>query len=168
MNQGLAFGLTVAKSRIHGKGCFAAIKFGEHQQIAEYVGERIPFAEAERRRCTQGEQGICDIDSEWAIDGSRGGNGTHCINHSCHPNAYVIVSGRRIFIHALRGIAPGEEITTDYRYELYSAQIKCRCQSDGCDEPTRPAGIVGQSEERASENSRSSISKYAAALGRRL
>ena len=168
MTEGLAFGLTVAKSRIHGKGCFAAIAFGEHQQIAEYVGERIPLAEAERRRCTQGEKGICDIDSDWAIDGSRGGNGTHCINHSCQPNAYVIVSGRRIFIHALREIAPGEEITTDYRYELNSAQIKCRCQSNGCDEPTKARGIVWLSEERASENNRPSIPKPAAPPGTRL
>lgn len=151
MKQRLAFGLTLAKSKIHGTGCFAAIAFDPHQQIAEYVGERISSAEAERRRCAQGEQCICDVDSEWAIDGSRGGNGTHRINHSCHPNAYVIVSDRRVFLHALREIAPGEEITTDYFYELYSDQIKCGCQTDVCVEPTSLVGIVGQCEDRLSE-----------------
>ena len=54
MNQRLASGLTVARSRIHGKGCFAAILFRQNQQIAEYVGERISLAEAERRRCAPG------------------------------------------------------------------------------------------------------------------
>ena len=32
MNQRLAFGLTIRKSRIHGKGCFAAILFRQNQQ----------------------------------------------------------------------------------------------------------------------------------------
>ena len=151
MNQRLAIGLSLAKSKIHGKGCFATTAFDQHQQIAEYVGERISSAEAERRRCAQGKQCICDVDSEWSIDGSRGGNGSQCINHSCQPNAYVIVSEQRIFIHALREIAPGEEITVDYRYELYSDQIKCSCQMDVCDEPTSRAGDVGLCENRVSE-----------------
>jgi uncharacterized protein len=153
MNQRVAFGLSLAQSKIHGKGCFAAIAFDQDQLIAEYLGERISSAEAERRRRASGEQFICDVDSEWAIDGSRGGNGTHCINHSCQPNAYVIVSEKRIFIHALREIIPGEEITTDYRYELYSEQIKCHCQTDVCDKPKSLAGIVGQSKNGVSEKS---------------
>lgn len=134
MNQRLAFGLTVAQSRIHGKGCFAIVSFRPNQQIAEYVGERISLAEAERRRHSARRECICDIDSEWAIDGSEGGNGTQYVNHSCHPNSYVIVSDGRIFIHALREIAPGEEITTDYLYELYSEQTRCLCRTAACGE----------------------------------
>jgi hypothetical protein len=84
MNQRLARGLTVARSKIHGKGCFAAILFHESQQIAEYVGERISMAEAERRRCAPAEQCICDVDTEWAIDGSRGGQ-RHTIHQSFVP-----------------------------------------------------------------------------------
>ncbi len=124
--------LAIGKSRIHGKGCFAAIPFHQNQRIAEYVGERISLAEAERRRRAIGEQCICDVDSDWAIDGSRGGNATQYVNHSCQPNSYVIVSGKRIFIYALREIAPGEEITTDYLYELYSDQKTCRCRTATC------------------------------------
>lgn len=138
----LAFGLAIGKSRIHGKGCFASIPFYQNQQIAEYMGERIPLAEAERRRYKSGEQCICDVDDEWAIDGSRGGNGTQYINHSCEPNSCVIVSDRRIFIYALREIAPGEEITTDYLYELHSDQTTCRCRTPTCDETTSLAGVT--------------------------
>ncbi|HKZ77424.1 MAG TPA: SET domain-containing protein-lysine N-methyltransferase [Pyrinomonadaceae bacterium] len=134
MNSRLAFGLTVARSKIHGKGCFATIPFRQNQQIAEYVGERISLAEAERRRRASRKQHICDVDGEWAIDGNRGGNGTQYVNHSCEPNSYVRVSEGRIFLHALREIAPGEEITTNYLYELSSDQIKCRCLTAACGE----------------------------------
>lgn len=116
MNQRLAPGLTIARSRIHGKGCFAAILFRQNQQIAEYVGERIAVAEAARRRCAAGEQCICDVDAKWAIDGSRGGNGTQYVNHSCQPKSDVIVLRGQVFLYALREITPGEEITTDYLY----------------------------------------------------
>ena len=134
MTQRLAFGVTIKKSRIHGKGCFATILFRKHQLIAEYVGERISIAEAERRRGAAGDQSICDVDAEWAIDGRRGGNGTQYVNHSCEPNAYVIVSKDRIFIHALKTIVPGEEITTNYLYELNSERTPCGCGADTCDE----------------------------------
>jgi SET domain-containing protein len=151
MNQRLAPGLTIARSRIHGKGCFAAILFRQNQQIAEYVGERISMAEAARRRCAAGEQCICDVDAEWAIDGSRGGNGTQYVNHSCRPNSDVIVSQRRIFLHALREIAPGEEITTDYLYELGLERTSCNCRTRSCRETISPAGITGDSAGQASE-----------------
>src|SRR5712691_739990 len=118
MNNSLAPGLRVAKSSIEGEGCFAAIYFCENQRIAEYVGERISFAEAECRRRAAGKKCICDVDREWSIDGSRGGNGTQYINHSCDPNSYLVVSRSRVFLHALREIIPGEEITTDYLYEM--------------------------------------------------
>lgn len=137
MIQKLAFGLTIRKSRIHGKGCFAAIPFRQQQPIAEYIGERISIAEAERRRRAAGDQSICDVDAEWAIDGRCGGNGTEYVNHSCNPNAYVIVSKDRIFIQALRAIVPGEEITTNYLYELNSEQTHCRCGAATCDETAR-------------------------------
>lgn len=148
MNHRLELGLTIQKSKIHGKGCFASIHFRQHQRIAEYVGERISRAEAERRRTASGEQCICDVDADWSIDGSRGGNGTQYINHSCQPNSYVIASGGRIFIHALREIAPGEEITTDYLYELYSDKTGCRCHAPACDEKSI-ARITGNKEQGA-------------------
>jgi uncharacterized protein len=140
ITQRLAFGLAIGKSKIHGKGCFATIPYYENQRIAEYEGERISLAEAEHRRRVTGEQCICDVDSDWAIDGSRGGNGTQYVNHSCQPNSYVIVTDKRIFIYALREIAPGEEITTDYLYELYADQTTCRCRTATCDEIRSLAG----------------------------
>jgi uncharacterized protein len=151
MNQRLAFGLTVARSKIDGKGCFAAIRYRQNQQIAEYVGERISSAEAERRRGASRKQCICDVDSEWAIDGSRGGNGTQYVNHSCRPNAEVIVLSGRIFLYALRQITPGEEITTDYLYELGLDGTRCNCRMPSCWETMSPARITVESAGQVSE-----------------
>ena len=136
MTERIAFGLNVGESPIHGTGCFAEVAFRRNQRLAEYVGERICLVEAERRRQAFGEQSICDIDTEWAIDGSRGGNATQYVNHSCQPNCYIVISEGRIFLHALREIAPGEEITTNYRDELYSERTKCCCGTVSCGENT--------------------------------
>lgn len=150
MNQRLAFGLAIARSKIHGKGCFAAIFFRQNQQIAEYVGERISLAEAERRRCASRKQCICDLDTEWAIDGRRGGNGTQYVNHSCQPNSDVVVSRGQIFLYALREIIPGEEITTDYLYELGLDGTRCKCGLCSGRETIRR--LQGESARRVSES----------------
>ena len=132
MNLRLAPGLHIAKSRIDGQGCFATRRFGRDQQIAEYVGERITFAEAERRQRAPGKKCISDVDLEWSIDGSLGGNGTQYVNHSCEPNSYVVVTHGRLFLHALRDIAPAEEITADYLHGLELDQTACSCKTAGC------------------------------------
>ncbi len=110
MNLKLAPGLSIQKSPINGKGCFATVYFPHRRKIAEYTGERIPDREAQRR-AHRAKLRICDVDGVWSIDGSRGGNGTHYINHSCEPNAYVRTIHGHVVFFALRDIHPGEEIT---------------------------------------------------------
>jgi len=100
--------------------------------MAEYVGEKITIAEAERRRGEPGPKSICALDLEWSIDGRRGGNGTEYINHSCNPSCYLVVLRDRIFVYARRNIAPGDEITADYQYELELEGRKCECRSSVC------------------------------------
>ena len=136
MNQKLAPGLRVRKSAIDGQGCFAAIAFRQDQRIAEYVGEKINCAEAERRQRESGKKCVCDIDTEWSIDGSLGGNGTQFINHSCDPNAYLINSRGRLFLYALRDIVMAEEITAEYLYELELDLRICCCRNQRSAEPS--------------------------------
>ena len=152
INQNLAAGLTVAKSKINGKGCFTAVTFRPDQKIAEYVGERISSKEAERRLRASSKKCICEVNSEWSIDGSRGGNGTQYVNHSCEPNAYVIISHGRVFLHALRCISPGEEITTDYLYELGLDRTRCNCQTASCPERTGLASITPEDKVEANRS----------------
>lgn len=127
----LAPGLAIRKSVIEGKGCFAVVAFKYRRKIAEYTGERITNAEA-NRRASRRKLRICAINDRWSLDGSRGGNGTHYINHSCEPNAFMqILYGHILFI-ALRDIRPGEEITIDYESTLHSDEKKCVCGAPSC------------------------------------
>lgn len=131
MRLNLASGLNVKESPINGKGCFATATFLRGRKIAEYAGERISNREAERR-ANRRKLRICAIDSQWSIDGSRGGNGTHYINHSCTPNAYMKILYGHILFYALRDIRPGEEITIDYVSTLHSDKKRCSCGAAKC------------------------------------
>ena len=127
----LAPGLAIKKSRINGKGCFATLHFPRRKKIAEYTGERITTAEA-NRRAGRRRLRICALDSRWSLDGSRGGNGTHYINHSCEPNSYMKILYGHIQFYALRDIRPGEEITVDYEMTLHPDSKRCFCGAQTC------------------------------------
>lgn len=127
----LAPGLTIKKSPIEGKGCFSVAHFKRGRKIAEYAGEKITNAEA-NRKASRRRLRICAINNRWSLDGSRGGNGTHYINHSCEPNTYMkILYGHILFI-ALRDIELGEEITIDYESTLHSNKKRCICGAPSC------------------------------------
>jgi SET domain-containing protein len=127
----LSAGLQIRASGINGKGCFATIPFKRRRKIAEYTGERISNAEALRRRKRKRLR-ICGLDDGWSLDGSRGGNGTHYINHSCEPNAFMKTVHNHILFMALRDIKPGEEITVDYESTLHPNSKKCTCGARSC------------------------------------
>jgi uncharacterized protein len=131
MKLNLAEGLTIEKSPIEGYGCFSTSRFKRGFKIAEYTGEKITNAEA-RRRAGRRRLRICGINERWSLDGSRGGNGTHYINHSCEPNAYMKILYDHILFIALRDIEPGDEITIDYETTLHSDKKKCVCGAPGC------------------------------------
>jgi len=127
----LAPGLEIRPSTIEGKGCFSSLPFQDGRKIAEYTGERISNAEA-NRRAKRRKLRICAINHRWSLDGSKGGNGTHYINHSCEPNAYMKILFGRIIFMALRDIRPGEEITIDYESTLHSNKKRCSCGAPSC------------------------------------
>jgi hypothetical protein len=127
----LAIGLQIAASAIEGKGCVATKPFKRRRKIAEYTGERISNAEA-NRRAKRKRLRICALNNRWSLDGSRGGNGTHYINHSCEPNAFMKVVYDHILFIALRDIKPGEEITIDYESTLHSDSKRCACGARTC------------------------------------
>jgi SET domain-containing protein len=128
----LAPGLSIARSPIDGKGCFATRLFPKGRKIAEYAGELITSREAERRAKTRLKHRICAIDYDRSLDGSRGGNGTHYINHSCKPNCYMRVTRGHLIFMALRDINPGEEITCDYVSTHHPDTYRCHCKAEGC------------------------------------
>jgi len=128
----LAIGLSVMKSRLHGLGCFATVHIPKNCAIAEYAGERITPTEAMRRMRRPGMKRISELDADLYIDGSVDGNDTQYINHSCEPNADVfIIDGFMIFV-ALQEIVPGEEITVDYLNSFEEDLSVCQCRTSSC------------------------------------
>ena len=132
MAQKLAPGLAVRKSPIDGKGCFATQFFPRGRKIAEYTGELIGEREVARRIRGRRKHRICAIEYGRHLDGSRGGNGTHYINHSCRPNSYMRLTRGHLLFMALRDIRPGEEITCDYISTHHPDPYRCRCKAEGC------------------------------------
>ena len=128
--------LTVKKSNIFGKGCFALTHFPARKKIEIYAGELIRGErkiQARLRKLERASQAIkiISLDDETAIDGAVGGNETAYINHSCDPNAFIrIVPGLKVAIFARRDIQPGEELTIDYRDPDHPEV--CRCGAANC------------------------------------
>jgi SET domain-containing protein len=128
----VAQGIEVRPSGIDGKGCYATVRFRKGRKIAELVGERVSRVEAARRMRGKRRLHICAIDSYWGVDGSRGGNGSQYINHSCEPNSFLRIIRGHILFFALRDIEPGEEITLDYVESYHPDTKRCRCGAARC------------------------------------
>ena len=132
----------VRDSAIHGRGVYATQAIAKEQKIIEYVGERIDKKESERRANRQqriakrtGDAAvyIFTLSKTRDIDGDFPWNTARLINHSCQPNCEAWITGQRIFIHALRAIEPGEELTFDYGFEVDCYEDHpCRCGRSGC------------------------------------
>ena len=135
--------IQIRRSGVHGKGVFALQDLAEGEDLIEYVGEVISWAEAERRHPHDPQNPnhtfYFHIDEDHVIDGLHGGNASRWINHSCAPNCEADQQGNRVFIRALRAIAAGEELNFDYGLiidERYTPKLKaeyaCWCGADEC------------------------------------
>jgi uncharacterized protein len=135
--------LTVKKSNIFGKGCFALTHLPARKKIENYAGELLKGErkiQARLRRLERASEAIkiISLDDDTAIDGAVGGNETAYINHSCDPNAFIrIVPGQKVAIFARRDIQPGEELTIDYRDPNHPEV--CRCGAANCRSKRRRA-----------------------------
>ncbi|MGH7651349.1 MAG: SET domain-containing protein [Gemmatimonadaceae bacterium] len=135
----------VRSSHIHGRGVFAARYIRKGTRILEYMGERIDNDEADRRyddsKMRRHHTFLFTLDKKTVIDGAPavGGGDASFINHSCDPNCEAVITGKKIFIHARRGIEPGAELAYDYQYERTGRNDKklekfyvCRCGAPTC------------------------------------
>jgi uncharacterized protein len=130
-------------SRLHGRGAFATAAIREGTRIIEYTGERLSHAAADARYDDAAMEHhhtfLMVVNRSWVIDAAFGGNDARFINHSCDPNCEIVTERGRVFIDALRDIAPGEELTYDYAYEREEGddehaetRYPCRCGAPGC------------------------------------
>ncbi len=125
-------GLIVMKSTIDGLGCFAKERFLKGSVMGEHVGERINHREAMRRMSCLGRSRITQLDDDSYIDESVGGNGTQYINHSCEPNADVLITDGFMIVFSLQDIPAGQEITIDYLNSFEEDRTVCQCRRNSC------------------------------------
>jgi SET domain-containing protein len=124
---------------------FATQDIAAGERIIEYVGQRISHDDADARgiddeTARRHHTFLFAVDDDLVIDARREGNEARYINHSCNPNCEVVIARRRVFIHAGRDIAKGEELAYDYWYmtdEGYTMDdlrriYPCRCGSRNC------------------------------------
>jgi hypothetical protein len=108
----------VRRSRVHGRGVFAARRIPKGTRVIEYLGDRISHREANRRyarkRADDNHTFLFVVDRGVVIDAGVGGNEARFINHGCDPNCESMFRNRRVFIRAIRDIRPGEELKYDY------------------------------------------------------
>jgi len=122
--------IQVRQSAVHGRGVFAARTIRKGRRIIEYTGRRVAW-----KSIPADVNGGTDV-----IDPEIGGNEARWINHSCDPNCEAIEEENgRVFIHALRNIRAGEELSYDYQLQVdepitraVRAENACHCGSANC------------------------------------
>lgn len=135
--------IEVRESAVHGKGVYAIAPIAAGERIIEYKGERISWETAlERHPHDPNDPNhtfYFSLEDGDVLDAKYGGNRSRWINHACEPNCEAREKNGRVFIHALRDIAPGEELFYDYGLVIDGRQTKklkkefaCYCGSPNC------------------------------------
>jgi uncharacterized protein len=135
--------VVVKRSRIHGRGVYAARRIRKGTRVIEYLGERISHAVADARYDLKddndGHTFLFVVDDDICIDAGVGGNPARFINHKCDVNCETIIDNKRVFIEATRTIEPGEELGYDYQLTWESTDdpeelklYECRCGAANC------------------------------------
>jgi len=119
-------------SPIHGMGGFAKVPISTGTRVIEYMGQKITKQES-LKRCEEENWFIFALDDQYDLDGAVGWNPARFINHSCSPNCDAELIEGKIWIISRRNIAPGEEITFNYGYDLADyREHPCHCGSPDC------------------------------------
>jgi hypothetical protein len=122
--------LVVRPSPIHSVGVYTSTAIRKGTRLVEYEGERITAEEADRRYDGVERTYLYGLDDgKTVIDGH--GMGAY-LNHSCDPNCEVDEMKGRVWIFAIRDIAPGEELLWDYNLYDDEAPAPCHCGSRKC------------------------------------
>jgi uncharacterized protein len=135
--------IEVRESPLHGMGVFARRRIAKGTRIIEYLGERVTHAEADRRYEDKDAQDnhtfLFIVDEHTVIDAGVDGNAARFVNHACQPNCESVIEDARVFIDAVRAIAPGEELTYDYQIQRepddppdVDTIFACRCGHRRC------------------------------------
>jgi hypothetical protein len=132
--------IEVRASAIQGLGVFARRTIAEGTRIIEYAGEVISQREGDARyddgAMPRHQTFLMSLDDGRCVDAAVGGNESRFINHSCEPNCEAVEVDGRVWIHAIRRIAAGEELAYDYAYARADGDdesfYRCGCGAPAC------------------------------------
>ncbi|MGJ4926220.1 SET domain-containing protein [Bradyrhizobium sp. HKCCYLS2038] len=130
-----------------GLGLFATQPIKKGTKIIRYFGPLLDSKKAEEDAIEN--KYLFELDKRWTIDGSVRENVARYINHSCKPNAESDVKPRKkkIFIRAIKNIAPGDEINYDYGTDYFKAYLKpIGCKCDSCEKKRAKKKIEARAE----------------------
>lgn len=117
--------IVVKNSGIHGKGVFTNRAFEVGEVVVPWTAEKV-LDESELGGLTAEEQQyVSRLESGRYI---VFGEPARYVNHSCQPNTQV----EGMANIAIRAIAAGEEVTTDYALEGAVNQFQCSCSAANC------------------------------------
>lgn len=119
-------------SGIEGKGLFAVAPVRMGEVVAIKGGHIVDTATLHglSERLQNSEVQIADGFHLVALDDEEYDAVMLYLNHSCEPN--VGVAGNVVFV-AMREIAAGEELTTDYAlFDDYNEEMACACSTPSC------------------------------------
>ena len=124
--------LLIRKSGIHGAGCYTLAPIPEGAYIVQYTGPVLSKEQADELYCERPDTYLfCLGEGEYVIDGD---NVAAFINHSCDPNCETDEVDGKVWVIAIRDIAPGEELA--YDYNLYDGddddEAPCHCGAKAC------------------------------------
>lgn len=139
--------IIVRRSKVHGKGVFAASFIPKGTRIIEYKGRRMSEKAADEKYCDDSSPHtfLFLLDNAVVIDANYEGNSARWINHGCKPNCDSTEEGGRMFIDALRDIRAGEELSYDYNLVLEERHTPAqkKLHACGCGAPKCRGTILG-------------------------
>ncbi|MBT9329464.1 SET domain-containing protein [Paracidobacterium acidisoli] len=159
-------GLIIRSSSIHAAGCYTTTAITKGSRVVEYTGPRITKELADEKYQSSPTTYLFGLgDGDFVIDG----HGTAMfINHSCDPNCETGEVRGRVWVKAIRDIAPGEELT--YDYFLYDGDetdpAYCNCGAEDCRKTMYSPDEVQRRERVANRATRKKQQGRTAAAGR--
>jgi len=117
-----------------GQAVIANKKFLKNEMIIRFEGKlmhRLELPPLDKMSLPE-EDRYLQVSEEYFIGPS--GKSDDIFNHSCNPNAGIVIRERKINLVALKDIHVGEEITYDYSLQMCDEDwtMKCACGASNC------------------------------------
>lgn len=120
--------VTLKKTK-NGFGVFANRNFRKNQKIVDFFGKLITYKELP---FPYKKDNYIQIGRDLFMGPSGGID--DFFNHSCNPNAGLVIRRKKVFSKAVKEIKKGEEITLDYSTTMNENnwEMDCFCNSKTC------------------------------------